>query len=140
MSASVGQYVELYDSARNLIGDRPEARKRLLEAGTLDDAFAPTDYGLNLQRVALPVDIAAGFGCDVPAVSAAPAAVVNDISPRQRGSTTGCPTACASCRCAEQPPSVLNSYLISRVSMMMRKRRSTTCCGPTAFFCMSLRA
>ncbi len=79
MSASVGQYVELYDSARNLIGDRPEARKRLLEAGTLDDAFAPTDYGLNLQRVALPVDIAAGFGCDVPAVSAAPAAVVNDI-------------------------------------------------------------
>lgn len=79
MSTPVKQYLELYDSAIGLIGERPEARRRLEEAGALDDAFAPTDYGMNLQRLALEVDIAKSFGCDVPAISAAPAAVVNDI-------------------------------------------------------------
>lgn len=80
MSASAKQYLELYDSARELLGARDDARRRLSEAGDgLDDAFAPTDYGMNLRRLALEVDVARSYGCDVPAISAAPAAVVNDI-------------------------------------------------------------
>lgn len=85
MSASVKQYLELYDSSVAMIGEREEARRRLAEAGELDDAFAPTDYGMNLQRIPLAVDPGRSFGCDVPAVSAVPVAVVNDIfaaSPR----------------------------------------------------------
>ncbi len=79
MSTPVNQYLELYDSATALIGNRPAERQRLAEAGELDDAFAPTDYGMNLQRLKLDVDVAKSFGCDVPSISAAPAAVVNDI-------------------------------------------------------------
>lgn len=79
MSTPVNQYLELYDSAAALIGNRPAERQRLAEAGDLDDAFAPTDYGINLQRLRLDVDVAKSFGCDVPSISAAPAAVVNDI-------------------------------------------------------------
>lgn len=79
MSTPVKQYLELYDSAVELIGKRPGLRQRLAEAGELDDAFAPTDYGMNLQRLVLEVDVARSFGCDIPAISACPAAVVNDI-------------------------------------------------------------
>lgn len=79
MSTPVKQYLELYDSAASLIGDRAAARRRLADSAELDDVFAPTDYGVNLQRLKLDVDVAKSFGCDVPAISAAPAAVVNDI-------------------------------------------------------------
>lgn len=81
MSASVKQYLELYDSARQLIGGRDAECAALASAadGGLDDAFAPTDYGLNLQRLAVPVDVSRSFGCDIPAISGAPAAIVNDI-------------------------------------------------------------
>lgn len=79
MSTPVKQYLDLYDEASEHIGSRPDQRRRLAEAGGLDDAFAPTDYGMNLQRLPIEVDVARSFGCDVPAISAAPAAVVNDI-------------------------------------------------------------
>lgn len=79
MSTPVKQYLDLYDEASELIGSRPDQRRRLDEAGTLDDVFAPTDYGMNVQRLPIEVDVARSFGCDVPAVSAVPAAVVNDI-------------------------------------------------------------
>ncbi|MCX4263722.1 MAG: Fe-S cluster assembly protein SufD [Muribaculaceae bacterium] len=80
MSASVNQYIELYDTSRDLIGRRDHQRDRLIQAGdTLDNAFAPDDYGLNLKRLALPVNIARSLGCDIPAISTAPAAIVNDI-------------------------------------------------------------
>ncbi|MCM1310585.1 MAG: SufD family Fe-S cluster assembly protein [Bacteroides sp.] len=49
MSTPVTQYLDLYDSAAELIGNREAERQRLAEAGELDDAFAPTDYGVNLQ-------------------------------------------------------------------------------------------
>lgn len=79
MSTSAKQYIELYDSATELLGNRPVQRERLEQMPELDDAFAPTDYGMNLQRLAFAVDVARSFGCDVPAVSSVPAAVVNDI-------------------------------------------------------------
>lgn len=79
MNTPINQYIELYDSARELLGNRDDARQRLLECSAIDNVFAPTDYGVNLQRIALPVDVAKSFGCDVPAVSAVPAVIVNDI-------------------------------------------------------------
>ncbi len=81
MNTSVKQYIDLYDSAVELIGERRQQRAALAQAveGELDPAFAPTDYGMNLQRLPLQVDIARSFGCDVPSVTALPVAVVNDI-------------------------------------------------------------
>ncbi len=79
MSVSVDQYVELYGSMSEQTGPRPAELEALRAAGPLDDAFAPTDYGVNARRLLLNVDVARSFGCDVPAISAAPAAVVNDI-------------------------------------------------------------
>lgn len=78
-SVSAQQFIDLYESARALLGDRPEQLRRLAEMPELDEAFGPTDYGMNLQRLALPVDVGKSFGCDVPTVSAVPAAIVNDI-------------------------------------------------------------
>ncbi len=78
--ASAQQYLDLYDSARNLIGEREAARTRLAAMPVLDEAFAPEYYGMNLQRLAIPVgDLEKVFGCDIPTVSATPAVVVNDI-------------------------------------------------------------
>lgn len=85
MNRSVGQYIELYEANRELLGERPEAAAALQAAGELPEVYAPEDYGLNLQRLAMPVDVARSFRCAVPSVCAAPALVVNDIyqSPRR---------------------------------------------------------
>lgn len=79
MSASAKQYLALYDSAREVIGNRQHERELLASAGELDDAFAPEDYGMNLQRLALQVDVARSLKCDVPSVTTLPVAAVNDI-------------------------------------------------------------
>lgn len=76
MSASSKQYLELYDANKALLGDRSEAR-RALEGAELPDAFAP-DFGVNLGRVNMPVDVAESFRCDVPTVSTALGLVLND--------------------------------------------------------------
>lgn len=99
MKNSLTQYVELYDSQRDVIdansapalnARRAEARERLggdawlptrrtadYEATSINDLFAP-DLGLNLQRVNIPVDIARSFKCNVPAMSTLQAFLVND--------------------------------------------------------------
>ena len=79
MSAPVSQYLELYEAMREQLGDRSAQLAALRSAGELDDAFAPTDYGVNARRLAMEVDVARSFGCEVPAISGVPAAVVNDI-------------------------------------------------------------
>lgn len=76
---NASQYLELYDSAKAQLGERVEERLRFLEQHDLDAAFTTTDYGVNVMRIPFAVDIAKSFGCNVPAVSAAPAVVVNDI-------------------------------------------------------------
>lgn len=80
MSCRATQYVDLYDAnaARFPGSGRMAAREALAEAGEcLDDALA-YDYGVNVERMALPVDVAASFRCGVPTVSTAMAVVVND--------------------------------------------------------------
>lgn len=75
----VSQYLDLYNEAKSYLGDRTEAYRRFEQIPLLDDVFMKTDYGINVQRIPIEVDVAKSFGCDVPSVTAAPAVVVNDI-------------------------------------------------------------
>lgn len=98
MMNALDQYITLYDDNRRAIDAgsagvlnamRPEARKALegqrlpkhtdegYEKTDVDAMFA-TDYGVNINRMNLPVDIAATFRCDVPNISTLLGIVVND--------------------------------------------------------------
>ncbi len=96
---SLTQYLNLYreqaadidaHSAPALNAMRPAALEALEKAGRLpdthdegyektsvNDMFAP-DYGVNVNRVALPADVQASFRCGVPNLSTLMAVVVND--------------------------------------------------------------
>jgi Fe-S cluster assembly protein SufD len=100
MENSLLQYLDLYDANRQAIDDgcnapllnamRPAARTALegaslpkrgdegYERTSVNDMFAP-DYGLNISRLAMPVDVTASFRCDIPTMSTLMAFVVNDM-------------------------------------------------------------
>ena len=92
------QYIELYEQARQMISDhssevmtavRDEAFERFKTQGfpskrverykytDIQKLFAP-DYGLNLNRLTIPVDPYNAFRCDVPNLSTSLYFVVND--------------------------------------------------------------
>ena len=92
------QYIELYEQAREMIcehssdvmnAQREAAFKRFASNGfptkkeerykytDMQELFAP-DYGLNLQRLSIPVDPYHAFRCDVPNLSTNLYFVVND--------------------------------------------------------------
>ncbi len=76
----MNQYSKLYSENLHALGPRPEALEAFeARPAKLDPAFAPETYAVNLRRLKLPVDAALSFKCAVPAVSAAPALIVNDI-------------------------------------------------------------
>ncbi|MDE6305156.1 MAG: Fe-S cluster assembly protein SufD, partial [Muribaculaceae bacterium] len=99
MDNSLQQYLDLYDANSRAIDNgcnapllnalRPGARSalegaRLPERGdegyertSVNDMLAP-DFGLNISRLPMPVDVTASFRCDIPAVSTLMAFVVND--------------------------------------------------------------
>ncbi len=99
MDNSLQQYLDLYDANSRAIDAgcgapllnamRPGARSalegaRLPERGdegyertSVNDMLAP-DFGLNISRLPMPVDVTASFRCDIPAVSTLMAFVVND--------------------------------------------------------------
>ena len=93
------QYIELYEQARQMICDhspevmnavRDEAFERFKAKGfpsrkverykytDMQKLFEP-DYGLNLQRLQIPVDPYQAFRCDVPNLSTSLYFVVNDV-------------------------------------------------------------
>jgi Fe-S cluster assembly protein SufD len=93
------QYIELYKQARQMICEhssdvmnavRDEAFERFASAGfpskkverykytDIQKLFEP-DYGLNLNRLAIPVDPYQTFTCDVPNLSTSLYFVVNDM-------------------------------------------------------------
>ena len=93
------QYIDLYKQARGMIhehsGDvmnsvRDEAFERFMSSGfptrkverykytDIQQLFAP-DYGLNLNRLTIPVDPYNAFRCDVPNLSTSLYFVVNDV-------------------------------------------------------------
>ena len=97
--SSLDQYISLYEQNSDAIrAASPEALNRLRPAAlsalkrfgrfpgkrdegysktSLEDMFAP-DFGVNITRVAFPVDVAQSFKCDVPNVSTLLGIVVND--------------------------------------------------------------
>ena len=96
--SALSQYIELFDSHRATIEAksaevmnlcRQDARnrlegKRLPQKGTegyektsIENMFAP-DFGVNINRVNIPVDVSLSFKCDVPNMSTIMAFVVND--------------------------------------------------------------
>ena len=93
------QYIELYEQSRQMIFDhssevmnavRDEAFERFKASGfpsrkverykytDIQKLFAP-DYGLNLNRLTIPVDPYQAFRCDVPNLSTSLYFVVNDM-------------------------------------------------------------
>jgi Fe-S cluster assembly protein SufD len=98
ITSSEQQYIELYEQARQMIFDhapevmnsvRDEAFERFAANGfpsrkverykytDIQKLFAP-DYGLNLNRLTIPVDPYKAFSCDVPNLSTSLYFVVND--------------------------------------------------------------
>ena len=93
------QYIDLYEQCRTMICEhssdvmnavRDEAFERFASAGfpcrkverykytDMQQLFAP-DYGLNLNRLQIPVDPYEAFRCDVPNLSTSLYFVVNDV-------------------------------------------------------------
>lgn len=94
----LNQYIELYNANREVIDAgsapllnalRPAALEVLLcnslpvkgdegyEVTSVDGMLAP-DYGLNISRIDIPVDVAESFRCDVPNMSSLMGVVAND--------------------------------------------------------------
>lgn len=69
----------LRQAAREALDGRslPDKRTEGYEKTSIDEMFAP-DYGVNIARLPIPVDVAASFRCDIPNVSTLLALVVND--------------------------------------------------------------
>lgn len=95
---SLSQYLELYrlnapainagsaavlnarrqEAFESLAGLRlPEKGEENYENTSINDMFA-ADYGLNINRISMPADVAASFRCDVPNMSTLLGVVVND--------------------------------------------------------------
>ena len=93
------QYIDLYKQCRTMIHEhssdvmnsvRDEAFERFVSSGfptrkverykytDIQQLFAP-DYGLNLNRLTIPVDPYNAFRCDVPNLSTSLYFVVNDV-------------------------------------------------------------
>ena len=97
--SSISQYLTLYSENKEIIdshssellNSRRDAvyeflkEKNLPRKGdegfekiSIDEMFAP-NYGLNINRINIPVDVAASFRCDVPNVTTLLGVVVNDM-------------------------------------------------------------
>lgn len=92
------QYLDLYQSSREALDSHsapvlndlrqraftalqgcelPDKTREGFAKTSIDEMFAP-DYGVNLNRVNIPCDVAAAFRCGVPNVSTLLAVMVND--------------------------------------------------------------
>lgn len=98
MSNALTQYIDLFEQNRetvcshsagklNAMRDRalaalqgarlPDKSCEGFEKTSIEEMFLP-DYGVNISRVNMPVDVAASFKCDVPSLSTLLGLVVND--------------------------------------------------------------
>lgn len=132
---SLRQYIELYDANRTAIDAgcgapllnslRPAARAALehahlprrgdegYERTSPSDMLAP-DYGLNIGRLQLPVDVTTSFRCDIPAVSTLMAFVVNDTFVPSRTLTERLPEGVrfmSLARAARECPGLVEPYI-----------------------------
>lgn len=76
---SAGKLNALRDEAFAQLRDArlPDKNCEGFEKTSIDGMFAP-DYGVNISRVNIPVDVAASFKCDVPSLSTLLGLVIND--------------------------------------------------------------
>lgn len=132
--SALKQYLDIYKdsagrfdagSAAPLNALRPEALRRLEEAGRLPDRsdegfektsveemFAP-DFGLNPDRMPIAADIAATFRCDVPNLSSLLGLVVNDRFVPSATLLKNLPegvTVCSLRQAAEDDPAFVEKY------------------------------
>lgn len=98
MNNALDQYINLYKENAKLIDDNsvpalnalradalhsldgahlPTRRTEGFEKTSIEDMFAP-DYGVNITRVNIPVNVADSFRCDVPNLSTLLGFVIND--------------------------------------------------------------
>ncbi len=96
---SLAQYTDLYDANKDVINahstsilnERRECARQYLEGKNLPttndedyrktsiDAMFAHDYGVNINKVNIPVDAASSFRCDIPNLSTLMAFVINDM-------------------------------------------------------------
>lgn len=98
MSNALNQYIELYKENSGIINANsapalnalradalhalegahlPTRRTEGYEKTSIEDMFAP-DFGVNISRINIPVDVASSFRCDVPNLSTLLGFVLND--------------------------------------------------------------
>lgn len=130
---SVKQYIDLYEGCRKMICDhsaevmnaeRDSAFEAFCTAGlptrkverykytNLDEVFAP-DYGLNLTRLAIPVNPYDAFKCDVPNLSTSLYFVVNDQFYSDVLPKTALPEGVivdSLCKVAKEQPELVSKY------------------------------
>ena len=129
---SLEQYIDLYESNRDTIdahsagalnARRPQALQNLKMAGRLadsgdegfektsvNDMFAP-DFGVNINRVDIPADVAASFRCGVPNLSTLLGVVVNDrfaATPTLLGNLPDGVTVCSLAYAAKAYPDIVD--------------------------------
>ena len=139
ITSSERQYIELYEQARQVIFDHAPEAMNAVRDGAFEDfkaqgfpskkvecykytdiqkLFAP-DYGVNLNRLEIPVDPYKAFRCDVPNLSTSLYFVVNDAfykGVRTQESCTDkgiCLKVSSSARCARILISSLSTTLVS---------------------------
>ena len=91
----------------------PDCRTEGYEKTSIEDMFAP-DYGVNVSRVHIPVDVAESFRCDVPNLSILTGFVVNDAFVPSRGLDSRLPEGVefmSLARAAREMPEVVEKYL-----------------------------
>lgn len=127
------QYIDLYEGCRKMICDhsaevmnaeRDSAFEAFCTAGlptrkverykytNLDEVFAP-DYGLNLTRLAIPVNPYDAFKCDVPNLSTSLYFVVNDQFYSDVLPKTALPEGVivdSLCKVAKEQPELVSKY------------------------------
>lgn len=130
--SSLKQYTDLFRDQRRAIGEnapgwldvrRDSALRYLEEAGrfpvktdegyartSVEEMFAP-DFGVNVNRVNIPVDVAASFRCDVPNISTLLAVVVNDRFVATSTLTKNLPVGVTVCSLRDADPSLVGKYL-----------------------------
>ncbi len=130
---SLQQYIDLYDTYRHDIDSHCPAiinamRQLAREAiagrrlpNTSDEGYEKTDvaamfapdYGVNVNRMRIPVDIAATFRCDVPNISTLLGVVVNDKFVATDTLSKNCPqglTVMSLSQAALQHPALFERY------------------------------
>ncbi|MCM1163126.1 MAG: Fe-S cluster assembly protein SufD [Muribaculaceae bacterium] len=137
---SLDQYIKLFEhnheaieagSAPALNRLRPEALSALkgamlptlhtegYEKTSIEEMFAP-DYGVNVTRVNIPVDIAASFRCDVPNLSTLTGFVINDAFVPSAGLESRLPegvTFMSLSRAAREMPELVGKHYGSLASL-----------------------